>query len=191
MIIKLFYGIIMCTNYNLNGEISWREGKKERKRNKTYEDQDGERRMEGERERERGRLRDPCILHTCFAGIFVLNTNPIGVSGLLWWQQIQQIFRFVRKWLNGFYRSEINLAQNETEKRGSALELLMNEVSLQFCAKVWNTKKLCTKMEDYELSPRAEAYTRHEPWSLAPWLTGMIIAVVIFVVLIPAICSAW
>ena len=46
-------------------------------------------------------------------------------------------------------------------------------------------------MEDYDVSPRAEAYTRHEPWSLAPWLTGMIIAVVIFVVLIPAICSAW
>ena len=47
-------------------------------------------------------------------------------------------------------------------------------------------------MEDYsETGPRTEAYTRREPWSLAPWLTGMIVAVVIFVVLIPAICSAW
>ena len=47
-------------------------------------------------------------------------------------------------------------------------------------------------MDDaYEVTARAQAYTRHEPWSLAPWLTGMIIAVVIFVVLIPAICSAW
>ena len=36
-----------------------------------------------ETEIERERLRDPCILHTCFAGIFVLNTNPIGVSVLL------------------------------------------------------------------------------------------------------------
>jgi hypothetical protein len=43
----------------------------------------------------------------------------------------------------------------------------------------------------YSIEPRAEFYTRHEPWSLAPWLTGMIVAVVIFVVLIPAICSAW
>jgi hypothetical protein len=48
------------------------------------------------------------------------------------------------------------------------------------------------KMEENLFSsPRAEAYTRHEPWSLAPWLTGMIVAVVVFVVLIPAICSAW
>jgi hypothetical protein len=47
-------------------------------------------------------------------------------------------------------------------------------------------------MEDYGVNePKAVAYTRHEPWSLAPWLTGMIVAVVIFVVLIPAICSAW
>ena len=45
--------------------------------------------------------------------------------------------------------------------------------------------------EPLDSGPRAEAYTRHEPWSLAPWLTGMIVAVVIFVVLIPAICSAW
>jgi len=54
------------------------------------------------------------------------------------------------------------------------------------------TKQKQKKMEENLLSsPRAEAYTRHEPWSLAPWLTGMIVAVVVFVVLIPAICSAW
>lgn len=33
-------------------------------------------------------------------------------------------------------------------------------------------------------------YSRHEPWSLAPWLTGIIVALVIFVILIPALCSA-
>ena len=33
-------------------------------------------------------------------------------------------------------------------------------------------------------------YSRHEPWSLAPWLTGLIVALVIFVILIPALCSA-
>ena len=33
-------------------------------------------------------------------------------------------------------------------------------------------------------------YSRIEPWSLAPWLTGIIVALVIFVILIPALCSA-
>jgi len=33
-------------------------------------------------------------------------------------------------------------------------------------------------------------YSRHEPWTLAPWLTGIIVALVIFVILIPALCSA-
>ena len=27
-------------------------------------------------------------------------------------------------------------------------------------------------------------YSRHEPWTLAPWLTGIIVALVIFVILI-------
>ena len=38
--------------------------------------------------------------------------------------------------------------------------------------------------------PTPQPYSRHEPWSLAPWLTGIIVALVIFVILIPAFCSA-
>ena len=38
--------------------------------------------------------------------------------------------------------------------------------------------------------PVALPYTRYQRANLAPWLTGLILALVVFVILIPAFCSA-
>ena len=38
--------------------------------------------------------------------------------------------------------------------------------------------------------PVALPYSRYQRASLAPWLTGLILALVVFVILIPAFCSA-
>ena len=44
--------------------------------------------------------------------------------------------------------------------------------------------------KNYDIPITPLPYSRHEPWTLAPWLTGIIVALVIFVILIPALCSA-
>ena len=43
---------------------------------------------------------------------------------------------------------------------------------------------------DYPSDPVALPYSRYQRASLAPWLTGLILALVVFVILIPAFCSA-
>ena len=62
---------------------------------------------------------------------------------------------------------------------------------MQFSLKAKNVTMVDPDLElDFESPITPLPYSRHEPWSLAPWLTGIIVALVIFVILIPALCSA-
>ena len=62
---------------------------------------------------------------------------------------------------------------------------------MQFSLKAKNVTMVDPDLElDFGSPITPLPYSRHEPWSLAPWLTGIIVALVIFVILIPALCSA-